>query len=303
MFWFFCLLLNGGHAQRHFLEQLDLDRPDMGYSAIHYKLDGRRIPIKLRIHRDLGCVLLLNRPFDDTWAADMDSSSKAAHYYHYLVWGADSATGETDRRKVIVSARYVTQKPVNLFFLFGEHVVEILLEQVNDPKHADRVVRLLLERDPPRPVTPPPIPKREKAEVPKTWLSLPFREDARKLRLKHGLAIYNFENPPYFLYFKPKTTTPNLTVCEVIRGVRKNFLRFEIEYPISPKDVSEIGNAKLFVYDRFALNPKGKLMTPSRRRTHSNGQTLKGRVGHDSICYFSGHYEAYPNGKHTSALC
>ncbi len=245
------------NAAARFAAAVETSYHERGHSRVRYDLARMRAPVQIRVHKDLGCLVTFDRPYDDSWASDATGSGAKGAYYSYQEWGVTPDGAEPSRRALIIRSVAPGPRPVNLFFLFGEDALEILVLGVEALEEADRVVRFAIEPKP----APPPEPRRAPKDLAKRtgdwarWLAMITRKDARTKATAHGEAIYSFAEPPFFVFFKPRRHSPPLTALEVTRGVRKANGAFRYEFP-TPAERVDIDGQVLLILPNFAMSDR-----------------------------------------------
>jgi len=245
------------NAAARFKTATETSFEERGYSQIRYDLARMRTPVQIRVHKDLGCLVLFDRPYDDSWAADAGGSGAAGAYYSYQEWGVTPDAAQPSRRGLIIRNVAPAAPPVNLFFQFGEQALEILILPVDGLAEADRVVRFSLEPKPAPPPTPKPVMPRleEKNQSWERYLALLTQDGNRTKRTPHGQVIYNFKKPPYFVFFKPAPHSPPQVALEAVRGVRKWNGTFKYEFPV-PAERVEVDGQTLLILPNFAMSER-----------------------------------------------
>lgn len=279
------------NAESAFENMVEVDSFERGYSKIRYDLDHNGIPVVARIYPSMGCALIFDRPYDDTWASDQGGAANGK-YYSYLEWGTNEYGTAPDHKKVVVSNVVKAQEPVNLFFLFGDHVLEVILLQADALHEADRIVRFqIVGGKEPKPrndeiqVGLKPRVKREtpQEELPRKdvadesekkiaeAMALPPQEGNHHKRVRHGNIIYNFDRQPGFVYFSPKPNSPEITTLEVIKGIKPKLQRnFSFAYPVPTTETYQVAGNTIMLFPNFSLDDKERLYL----RTKADGEKV-----------------------------
>ncbi len=241
------------NAASRFEAAVETSYRERGHSRVRYDLARMRAPVQIRVHKDLGCLVMFDRPYDDSWASDATGAGGQGAYYSYQEWGSTPDGAEPSRRALIIRSVAPSPRPVNLFFLFGEDALEILVLGVEALGEADRVVRFAVEPKPAPPPKPRAAATRKKEPNPwARWLGLLVQDGNRTKRAPHGQLTYNFTKPPFFAFFKPGPHSPPLTALEVTRGARKWNGAFRYEFPLACERI-EVDGQTLLIFPNFAM--------------------------------------------------
>ncbi|CAM2009620.1 hypothetical protein [Acanthopleuribacter pedis] len=250
-----CLLL--GPAGDSFQTKTEELVPEWGYSYIRYNFDHDDRSIPLTIHKDTGCILILSRPYDDAWSSDANGNATGA-FYKYAQWGT-TPSGAPDFKKLIISNVNKTKTTQNLFLLFGDHVLEITLDQTDEYQLADRRVVFELLGGEPKPIQKRPVPPApSKPDELLPYLAKLASPDNRHIAVPHGRLTYQFEKAPFFFYFTPLEGAPDVEILELTRGKRSG-KHFQYEIPLSPELNRDLGRSTFQSFQNFELDKGERL--------------------------------------------